>query len=164
MGKSIRSKIKRKHRSEFRRTIGEDAAQATMATVQAKLQECVARGSMNSFERLSAILETTDVVNATSTGGGSPNGVPAIDAMDTSTITGAVIESGTKSSNKIPAKKRSRMKKQVIPNYVGSTGATLARKEVTKMKRRGQLKKGIKANRKSKSVILPRKKKNMCAF
>ncbi|KAL7441446.1 hypothetical protein ACHAXH_006601, partial [Discostella pseudostelligera] len=53
MAKSIRSKSKRKNRTEFRNTIGSDATKATMAIVQEKIQQCVSSGQMNSFDRLS---------------------------------------------------------------------------------------------------------------
>eukprot|EP00579_Thalassiosira_antarctica_P007725 CAMPEP_0201886712 /NCGR_PEP_ID=MMETSP0902-20130614/22893_1 /ASSEMBLY_ACC=CAM_ASM_000551 /TAXON_ID=420261 /ORGANISM="Thalassiosira antarctica, Strain CCMP982" /LENGTH=176 /DNA_ID=CAMNT_0048416381 /DNA_START=91 /DNA_END=621 /DNA_ORIENTATION=+ len=57
MAKSIRSKCKRKNRTEFRNTIGTDAFKATQEIVQAKLQECVNAGGMNSFNRLSNLLD-----------------------------------------------------------------------------------------------------------
>ncbi|KAL7503297.1 hypothetical protein ACHAXN_001374 [Cyclotella atomus] len=53
MAKSIRSKSKRKNRTEFRNTIGTQAAKASMDVIQAKLQECVSSGQLNSFDRLS---------------------------------------------------------------------------------------------------------------
>mmetsp|Transcript_5885 Transcript_5885/g.12392 ORF Transcript_5885/g.12392 Transcript_5885/m.12392 type:complete len:141 (-) Transcript_5885:964-1386(-) len=59
MGKSIRSKIKRKHRSEFRRTIGTEAYDANMAKTQAKMKEYLEQQTMNSFERLSNVLDTS---------------------------------------------------------------------------------------------------------
>jgi len=58
MAKSIRSKIKRQHRSEFRRTVGEAAAQKSMQVVQSKLKEAQDKGSMDSFARLSSLLDT----------------------------------------------------------------------------------------------------------
>ena len=88
MAKSIRSKIKRKHRAEFRRTIGtvwisilancivvdsiliffdahtrlllrpQDAHDKAMEKVQSKLQEVVKKGSMKSFDRLADMLDT----------------------------------------------------------------------------------------------------------
>jgi len=63
MAKSIRSKAKRKNRTEFRKTIGTDAAKANMAIVQAKLQECIQTTQMNSFDRISTLFGTNDSNN-----------------------------------------------------------------------------------------------------
>ena len=63
MAKSIRSKAKRKNRTEFRKTIGTDAAKANMAIVQAKLQECIQTTQMNSFDRISTLFGTNDTNN-----------------------------------------------------------------------------------------------------
>lgn len=58
MAKSIRSKIKRKHRAEFRRTFGTVAYNETMAKTQLKLKEATQKGSMRSFDRLADMLDT----------------------------------------------------------------------------------------------------------
>lgn len=63
MAKSIRSKAKRKNRTEFRKTIGTDAAKANMAIVQAKLQECIQTTQLNSFDRISTLFGTNDTNN-----------------------------------------------------------------------------------------------------
>ncbi len=51
--------------TEFRNTIGKEAAAKSMETVQQKLQECISKGSLNSFERLSNIFS----------GGGNNNNI-----------------------------------------------------------------------------------------
>mmetsp|Transcript_19259 Transcript_19259/g.28493 ORF Transcript_19259/g.28493 Transcript_19259/m.28493 type:complete len:125 (-) Transcript_19259:61-435(-) len=58
MAKSIRSKIKRKHRAEFRRTIGTEAYNKSMNEVQSKLKAVVTSGSMKSFDRIADMLDT----------------------------------------------------------------------------------------------------------
>ena len=63
MAKSIRSKAKRKNRTEFRKTIGTDAAKANMAIVQAKLQECIQTTQLNSFDRISTLFGGNDSNN-----------------------------------------------------------------------------------------------------
>eukprot|EP00536_Pseudo-nitzschia_multiseries_P003983 jgi/Psemu1/295394/fgenesh1_pm.64_\ len=47
MAKSIRSKCKRKARSEFRSTIGNEFYQKNMEKVQAKLKACAETGTMS---------------------------------------------------------------------------------------------------------------------
>mmetsp|Transcript_27237 Transcript_27237/g.45419 ORF Transcript_27237/g.45419 Transcript_27237/m.45419 type:complete len:141 (+) Transcript_27237:78-500(+) len=58
MAKSIRSKIKRKHRAEFRRTHGTVAHNKAMAIIQSKLKDAVNKGTMNSFDRIADQLDT----------------------------------------------------------------------------------------------------------
>jgi len=69
MAKSIRSKIKRKARSEFRETIGNDFYQKNMEKIQAKLKECAETQTMSveSLERLSNALHTTTAKDSTAT-------------------------------------------------------------------------------------------------
>ena len=101
MAKGLRSKAKRKNRAEFRSTIGQVAAAKNMETTQKKLQECVEKGSMNSFERLSKLLggDPDDVMEDSVqiqlhpkplVGKKRPDKVPAgrIDAMKKSRIRG----------------------------------------------------------------------------
>mmetsp|Transcript_7546 Transcript_7546/g.18847 ORF Transcript_7546/g.18847 Transcript_7546/m.18847 type:complete len:131 (-) Transcript_7546:283-675(-) len=61
MAKSIRSKCKRKARSEFRATIGNEFYKKNMEKVQAKLKECAETQTMTlgTLERLSSALHTT---------------------------------------------------------------------------------------------------------
>lgn len=101
MAKGIRSKIKRQHRSEFRRTIGEDAAAKNREIIQSKLKECKEKGEMNSFERLSNVFQTMQ--DDTEMANDSPNVLP-VDALDT-----VVIE--TKGENKVPTAKKSKKRK-----------------------------------------------------
>mmetsp|Transcript_552 Transcript_552/g.625 ORF Transcript_552/g.625 Transcript_552/m.625 type:complete len:130 (-) Transcript_552:216-605(-) len=107
MGKGTRSKIKRKHRSEFRRTIGEDAAAKNREIIQQKLKECMDKGNMNSFEKLSNVFQMGD--DTPEKGNDSPNVLP-VDAMDT---TG---ESTSKVETKLPPGKKSRKKKHHLKN------------------------------------------------
>lgn len=102
MAKGSRSKIKRANRTEFRRTIGEVAASKNRDIIQAKLKECMEKGSMNSFERLSNVLQTSQ--DETEKGNDSPNVLP-VDAMDT-----VMDESQAKMEDKIPAKKNKKKK------------------------------------------------------
>lgn len=131
MAKSIRSKIKRKHRTEFRQTIGEDAAKKQMEVTQAKLQECVQSGNnvFDSIQKLSEQFyggddESGDVINAD------------------------VAMSEGKSEDKIPIKHRQNnvrkayRKKKAIAAIPGSDAARMARKTVNRAKRRGQMKHG----------------------
>eukprot|EP00571_Detonula_confervacea_P004140 CAMPEP_0172314336 /NCGR_PEP_ID=MMETSP1058-20130122/22266_1 /TAXON_ID=83371 /ORGANISM="Detonula confervacea, Strain CCMP 353" /LENGTH=163 /DNA_ID=CAMNT_0013028167 /DNA_START=55 /DNA_END=546 /DNA_ORIENTATION=+ len=90
MAKGIRSKCKRANRTEFRNTHGTVAHQANMTIVQAKLQECINSGGMNSFDRLSKLFGN----NSTTDGADQDGDV----AMSTSAT--------TKDSSKIPAKKQ----------------------------------------------------------
>lgn len=66
MAKSIRSKIKRKHRSEFRRTIGTEAYNANMEKTQTKMKEYLAQQSTNSFDRISEALNGSNPSHSTS--------------------------------------------------------------------------------------------------
>jgi len=61
MAKSIRSKCKRKARSEFRKTIGNEFYQKNMKKIQTKLKECAEKQSMSmeSLERLSNAFHPT---------------------------------------------------------------------------------------------------------
>mmetsp|Transcript_34167 Transcript_34167/g.38888 ORF Transcript_34167/g.38888 Transcript_34167/m.38888 type:complete len:124 (+) Transcript_34167:93-464(+) len=58
MAKGLRSKIKRKHRSEFRRTIGTVAHNKAAAIVQEKLKNIVNKGVLKSFDRIADMLDT----------------------------------------------------------------------------------------------------------
>lgn len=113
---------------------------------------------MNSFDRLNTLFngENTDMEDA------DPNRPTIdIDAMDTSnTIT---VTTG-KDLDKIPIKRSStnRKKKLVIQATAGQSGAKNARKKITYMKKRGQMKKGQKVVKKSNPQ--KKKKKNLCKF
>mmetsp|Transcript_19213 Transcript_19213/g.55322 ORF Transcript_19213/g.55322 Transcript_19213/m.55322 type:complete len:157 (+) Transcript_19213:104-574(+) len=156
MGKSIRSKTKRANRSEFRQTHGKKFIDEQQASIQEKLRECTDKGTMNSFDRLSAMLDT-DPSGSTSVVDGSSSPLPdAPDAMDTSRGL------GTKSADKVPVKAKSAGKKKHMIDSMGSvTGAKIARKKVTKMKRRGTAKNGVVVQRKRSTKS---RKKNTCSF
>ena len=63
---------------------------------------------------------------------------------------------------KILISKKTTKKKHMIDIAPGQHGAKLARKKVSKMKKRGQVKKGQRVLRKSRGGV--RKKKQLCAF
>mmetsp|Transcript_8512 Transcript_8512/g.15399 ORF Transcript_8512/g.15399 Transcript_8512/m.15399 type:complete len:121 (+) Transcript_8512:75-437(+) len=100
MGKSVRSKIKRQHRKEFRETIGADAAKKSMEVVQSKLQECLQKGNMNSFERLSTVLATSDDEMET---GNEPEPMEPLPPT----------EPPAKGENKVPTKRRREQKYRI---------------------------------------------------
>ena len=117
MAKSIRSKVKRKNRTEFRKTIGTDAAKANMAIVQAKLQECIQTTQMNSFDRISTLFgvnETNNINKTTVNNGAAADGEADddddededVDMLmgDTAAIKKARYIAG-KEASKIPTKK-----------------------------------------------------------
>jgi hypothetical protein len=89
------------HRSEFRKTIGEEARKQQMEVTQAKLKECINKGSMNSFERLSAMLDTSISQENDDEMETDAAAVPLPAAMD---------EPSSKGENKVPVKKSRRLK------------------------------------------------------
>ena len=107
MAKSIRSKSKRKNRTEFRNTIGTDAAKANMAIVQSKLQECINSGQMNSFDRLSNLFSG----NTTTAADSNNNNADDMDDSDVEMSNTALVKG--KDSSKIPAGKKSTIKTKV---------------------------------------------------
>ena len=158
MGKSIRSKNKRANRSEFRQTHGKKFIDEQQAAIQEKLRECTDKGTMNSFDRLSAMLDTDPSGSAGAVAmDGSSSPLPdAPDAMDTSRGL------GTKSADKMPVKAKLAGKKKHMIDSKGSViGAKIARKKVTKMKRRGTAKNGVVVQRKRSTKS---RKKNTCSF
>jgi hypothetical protein len=107
MGKSIRSKIKRKHRAEFRATIGNEAYQANMKKVQARLKESLERQSLNSLERLSSALGTEPGQESERMEEDEP--LPAIDAGETA---GTTLNKEVRGENKVIVSKRSKRKQK----------------------------------------------------
>uniref|UniRef100_A0A7S3V7D1 Uncharacterized protein n=1 Tax=Chaetoceros debilis TaxID=122233 RepID=A0A7S3V7D1_9STRA len=142
MGKSIRSKIKRAHRTEFRKTIGKAWAEKKSALIQEKLKECISKGEMNSFERLNGIFNKDDGDDNMDNNNSDSN--IDIDAMDTDA--------------KVVINKQKGKKKHPLQHTQGQSGAKLARKKINKMKRRGVYKKGAGPIEKKKGV--PKKKIN----
>jgi hypothetical protein len=158
MGKSIRSKTKRANRTEFRQTHGKKFIDEQQAAIQEKLRECTDKGTMNSFDRLSAMLDTDPSGSSSAVMDGSRSPLAdAPDAMDTSRGL------GTKSADKVPAKAKSSAgkKKHMIESKGSVIGAKIARKKVTKMKRRGTAKNGVVVQRKRSTKS---RKKNTCSF
>ena len=151
MAKSIRSKAKRKNRTEFRKTIGTDAAKANMAIVQAKLQECIQTTQLNSFDRISTLFGGNDSnnINKKAINQGAAAGADDDDDEDedvdmlmgdTAAIKKARYIAG-KEASKIPTKKST-------PRVVGMYGDKTSRKVAAE--RRGR-KNGIQTIR-SKSI------------
>merc|ERR1712043_48928 len=78
--------------------------------IQAKLKECMDKGNMNSFERLSNVFDMGNDNATPEKGNDSPNVLP-VDAMDT------VGESSTsKVEAKLPVGKKSKKKKHGLKN------------------------------------------------
>ncbi|CAJ1954549.1 unnamed protein product [Cylindrotheca closterium] len=101
MAKSIRAKCKRKNRSEFRRTLGEAAYQKQQAKVQEKMKDCIEKNSMQSYERLSNLLQ--------------PNADEEVQVMETNL--GIDAEPATvdlKGENKAPVKTRGKRRKHTL--------------------------------------------------
>mmetsp|Transcript_9435 Transcript_9435/g.14026 ORF Transcript_9435/g.14026 Transcript_9435/m.14026 type:complete len:167 (+) Transcript_9435:76-576(+) len=166
MAKSIRSKIKRKHRTEFRRTIGEEAAQKQMSIVQQKLQECISTGpdtAVSTMQRLSKKLFGEDSVSDHESMDAAAGEV----AVDTDVA--MVGDDDGKREDKIAHKKASSLvkksyrRKRPIDAIPGTDAARLARKMVNKAKRRGKMSRGQFVSKPS-SAPRKRKGKNFCAF
>lgn len=147
MGKSIRSKIKRSHRTEFRQTIGESAAQSFMSTTQAKMNECMNKGGMNSIAQLSKMLNPSDDDDDNNNSEGKSN-----NEMDIGT------DIPNKSNKTLPVKVNRRSKVR-IECAVGQDGAKFARKLVSKANKRGQKLNGMKAVQRKPNVRFQKKKK-----
>lgn len=170
MAKSIRSKVKRKHRSEFRRTIGEEAAQANMKKIQAKLKECISNGSKSSIAALSSLLDTAECESMEGREGTGmdvtkDNSVDGFN-LETASMDEAVMDTvecnSRKRIEKIPIKvsDNKKKKKYWVDNVPGQTGSHLARKRISRAKKRGQITNGshVRKSRTSKT------KKDLCVF
>lgn len=127
MAKSIRSKAKRKNRTEFRKTIGTEAANANMTIVQAKLQECIQSTQLNSFDRLSNLFagvnnDDSCAVHIMNDGKKDDDEDEDVDMLmgDTAAVKKSRAASTGKDVSKIPTKKTTRM--------VGQYGDKTARK------------------------------------
>jgi len=112
-----------------------------METVQAKLQENISKGSLNSLERLARTLQSdTPVVPVENNNNSS---------MDVDESNAAPIKSHTFKnvaafmSNKQMVLNSTHSKKHSMPFAPGTTGARLARKIVSKRNRRGQVSIGV---------------------
>jgi len=125
-----------------------------MDIIQAKLQECINKGSTNSIGRLSNLLHGNSSDDPDDDGNtDSKNMNVSMDTTDEVVTTPASSQSG-KDPDKIPHKasitsNRKKKKRLVIDMAVGQTGAKLARKKITKMKKRGQIKNGQRIFKKS---------------
>lgn len=96
-----------------KRIYTKDVANQNMNTIQAKLQECINSGQLNSFDRLSNLF-----AGKTETDGDD-------DAMDTNTIS-------MKDESKIPAKKSSTKKHPMTGMYGDKRSTKVAEKKYRK--------------------------------
>ena len=146
MAKSIRSKIKRKHRAEFRATIGnvshglcvfsqartnvivltffgnmfQAAYQATMVKVNENLKQSIEQQSMSdeTFEKLSNLLGST----VDDSGMDVPEEMPAIDAAETSKPSAPIRGENQVRSRLTPSKRSKRRKHKVDTSCVKIDG------------------------------------------
>jgi hypothetical protein len=104
-----------------------------MNTVQEKLQECISKGNMNSFERLARTFQSDSPVEEEKN-----NSMMDIDHQPES--------SSAKNETKPLNHKRLVLlnkKKHQMPFAPGQSGARLARKIISKRNRRGQISVGV---------------------
>jgi hypothetical protein len=114
----------------------QDAAKKYSETVQEKLKECIAKGGMNSFDRINSLFGNNEEMDTED----ENRTTPGIEAMD------------TKQMNE-STKFNVSTKKHKFTNDEGNyTGKTLARKKVNRMKRRGQMKTIVKTSDPKKRV------------
>ena len=129
MAKSIRSKSKRKFRSEFRQTIGNDFYQKNMKQIQTKLKESVSNQTMSleSLERLSKAFDTssstpttTDDAETTTTTG----------VEDPKQLKGEYVAQNTGRNKSLYKKSGKRRKKHTLKAAVSKTKTTEDTEEV----------------------------------
>ena len=135
MGKSIRSKIKRAHRANFRKGEGQVAADKAMAIIQENLKKNMKPDSEITAGNLGAVQ--------------SLFGTSAVD----------VDNDEDDASDKSPKKQFVQRKKSKLhpkPHMADTHGASLARRKVSKTNKRGQTKFGFKVAGKK---VAPTKKK-----
>ncbi|CAB9504549.1 expressed unknown protein [Seminavis robusta] len=109
MGKSIRSKQKRKHRTEFRKTIGTDAYNKNMELTQKNLKDCIEKQStsMEGLQRLSKQLGNSETPTPQDFDSKMDGGVA--DALETTTA--PVNTDLLRGENKAPKRKAHKAKK-----------------------------------------------------
>lgn len=118
-----------------------------MELIQSKLQECVRKGSMNSIGRLDNMLNGNSSSDYNDNGRNIDSDTKMnvdIDITTEGVISSQTLKQSGKDSSKIPHKASvtTKKKKLFLDMAQGQTGAKLARKKVTKMKKRGQIKNG----------------------
>lgn len=122
-----------------------------MELIQSKLQACIQKGSMNSIGRLSNLLNgnsnSDDHDDGCTTDTTQLNAAMDTSADEVSTTPTSSIKG--KDPAKIPHKASTtantkKKKRLVIDHAPGQTGAKLARQKISKMNKRGQMKKGQK--------------------
>lgn len=160
MAKGIRSKVKRRNRTEFRNTIGQEAENESMSIIQAKLQECIQKGQLNSFDRLSSQLQGASA--------SSDNEIPSsprdddvnIDAMemDVPVVSPGVAMSlgvSKKNEDNVPVKAKRKKSKPTLSAFSTSKPYMFARRKNAKKNDQSK-------QRKQKGSS--KKKRNLCAF
>ena len=140
MAKGVRSKRIRANKTEFRTSIGSQAADAAMALTQAKLLECIAKGNGATLSRTAALL-------------GGDGEVEDCDGMSDGEE-----EDGEKAIV-VGEKVGGKTKKHANANAAGQHGAHRARIAVSKSNKRGQTKNGFKITKKGKAPAVKRNKK-----
>ena len=127
MAKSIRSKSKRKFRSEFRQTIGNDFYQKNMKQIQTKLKESVSNQTMSleSLERLSKAFDTSSST-PTTTDAETPTGVED----DPKQLKGEYVAQNTGRNKSLYKKSGKRRKKHTLKAAVSKTKTTEDTEEV----------------------------------
>ena len=138
MAKSIRSKSKRKARAEFRRTIGAEAHKKNMEIIQQKLNETKNKGSLNSLEKLSNLMDVSrDDGNDNNEATAMTEGELGVDALETTTGSMPSMEKNLnlKGENKAPTKKSKRRRKHALASS-RSKKATPDKAEGTKQRPR----------------------------
>eukprot|EP00977_Amphora_coffeiformis_P008619 scaffold1953_cov176-Amphora_coffeaeformis.AAC.37 len=127
MAKSIRSKVKRKARAEFRATLGTVAYDKNMAKIQDKLKKCVEEQSLKSLDKLSEQLSTPaahmeeDVMNVPVEAGGPPTMASPLDV---------------KGENKAPIKKKSSKRKHKLRSAAQKDSERMSTEKIAKEKKR----------------------------
>jgi len=144
MGKSIRSKIKRAHRANFRKGEGQVAADKAMAIIQENLKKNMKPDSEITAGNLGAVQ--------------SLFGTSAVD-VDNDEHDANDMSDEDDASDKSPKKQFVQRKKSKLhpkPHMADTHGASLARRKVSKTNKRGQTKFGFKVAGKK---VAPTKKK-----
>jgi hypothetical protein len=130
MAKGVRSKAYRMHRTEFRKTVGQDAADAAMALTQAKLALCVgdADKKKGGLSRLAKALGDDDEEDEEMEDVSDDEDETPVNPLD--------LKVAERASNVRLTKKHAR------PLMSGQPGAKRARLLTSKSNKRGTTKKG----------------------
>ena len=130
MAKSIRSKSKRKFRSEFRQTIGNDFYQKNMKQIQTKLKESVSNQTMSleSLERLSKAFDTSSSTPTTTDDAETTTTTGVED--DPKQLKGEYVAQNTGRNKSLYKKSGKRRKKHTLKTAVSKSKTTGDTEEV----------------------------------